>query len=108
MSFHNSLTGTDIHVPYAFTYVNASARTGASGLLSTDIGKLALESDTNRYYILLNNSPVTWTQVGSLDQVTSDATTTGSSATLQSTDINYGVIRLTNGSLLSVGNIPAG
>ena len=63
MSFHSNETGSSLHVLNAFTYANAAARLGASGLVSADVGKLALQSDTKNYYILQNHSPVTWSQV---------------------------------------------
>jgi hypothetical protein len=63
MSFHNAETGYSIHVINSFTYANATARQGAAGLLAQDVGKVALESDTNSYWVLQNNSPVTWSQL---------------------------------------------
>jgi hypothetical protein len=41
-------------------------------------------------------------------QVTTDSTTTGSAATTLTADTNYGTVRLTNGSLVSVSGIVAG
>lgn len=41
-------------------------------------------------------------------QVTTDSSTTGAAATLQTGDISYGVVRLTNTSLASISGIPAG
>jgi hypothetical protein len=44
----------------AFTYANAAARTGATGLLPGDVGKIAYQTDTGKYYRLLDDSPLTW------------------------------------------------
>jgi len=63
MSFHDVLTGADIHVAHAFTYANAAARTGATGLGSTDIGKIAKQTDNNTYWVLKDDSPLTWGQL---------------------------------------------
>lgn len=52
-------TAQGIHVPYAFIYANAAARTGATGFASTDVGKLCRQSDTNKLYILTSTTP-TW------------------------------------------------
>ncbi len=43
-----------------FTYANEAARTGATGLVAGDVGKLSYQTDTGKYYRLLNQSPVTW------------------------------------------------
>lgn len=48
-----------IHSSIALTYANAAARTGATGFASTDIGKLALQSDNQSYWILVDTTP-TW------------------------------------------------
>jgi hypothetical protein len=63
MSFHNAESGYSVHVSNAFTFANAAARNSAS-VVSADVGKIALESDTNRYYILINTTP-TWTEITS-------------------------------------------
>jgi hypothetical protein len=63
MSFHKNQTGASLHVLHAFTYADAAARIGAIGLVSADVGKIAKQSDNNRYYILTNHSPVTWSEI---------------------------------------------
>lgn len=63
MALHNGLNSSDIHVIHALTYADAASRTGATGLLTTDIGKIAKQTDTSRFYILTNFSPVTWSEV---------------------------------------------
>lgn len=60
MSFHNAETGYSIHVSNAFTYADAAARTGATGLVVADNGKIALQSDTLDYYILTDYAGPTW------------------------------------------------
>lgn len=62
--FHAALTGDNIHVPYAWTYADSTAREGASGFAATDVGKLAIQSDDNSLWILTDDDPVTWSQVG--------------------------------------------
>lgn len=51
------------HVPYDWTYANAAARTGASGFVSEDIGKLARQTDDNTLWMLTATTP-TWVPVG--------------------------------------------
>jgi hypothetical protein len=45
-------------------YADAAARTGATGLVAGDIGKLALQLDDSTYWRLTNYSPVTWQLAG--------------------------------------------
>jgi hypothetical protein len=56
---HPDLVGPYNHVLHNFTYANAAARLAAV-LLPTDIGKVALQSDDNTYWILLDDAPLTW------------------------------------------------
>ena len=62
MSFHNSVTGYDVHAPNAWTYANATARTTATGFVAGDVGKLALQSSDNTLWILIATTP-TWVGV---------------------------------------------
>ena len=60
MALHRTLTGNELHGVMAFTYADAAARTGATGLVSTDIGKVAKQSDDGSFWLLTNYSPVAW------------------------------------------------
>lgn len=65
MAHHGSLTASeDIHVINAWSYANAAARTAATGFLSTDVGKIARDLDTNNYFVLTDESPITWLNLG--------------------------------------------
>lgn len=46
-------------VVYAYTYADAAARTGASGFVGGDVGKLALQLDSGALYMLTAATP-TW------------------------------------------------
>lgn len=63
MSFHNTEVLSSLHTIYFRVYANSAARLGDGTLLSADIGKVALQSDNSQYYILQNNSPVTWAPI---------------------------------------------
>jgi hypothetical protein len=63
-SLHKDLIASERHAAHSFEYADASAREGASGMLSTDVGKLARQIDDNTIWILTDDSPVTWAQVG--------------------------------------------
>lgn len=62
---HKNLTGTDIHVIHAFTFADAAARTGATGLVAADVGKVAKQTDNNSYYVLTAITP-TWLELTGL------------------------------------------
>lgn len=61
---HSSLTGTNVHTPITWTYADKTAREAATGLTSGDLNKFALQSDENSIWILIDESPVTWSEVG--------------------------------------------
>jgi hypothetical protein len=64
MAEHDVAPLGEIHIPYNWSYANASARTGATGLLVADVGKFARQTDNNTIWLLTDDSPVTWVQVG--------------------------------------------
>lgn len=57
---------TGIHQVYAFEYADASARNNATGLTSADIGKVARQVDNGSFWILQDDSPLTWKQLGEI------------------------------------------
>lgn len=65
MSLHSSLTGpNNIHTIIAYTYATLDDMTDASGFQSSDIGKVAKETDNGTYWVLADVSP-TWVPLGS-------------------------------------------
>ena len=63
MFLHDKLTGVDIHAINAFTYANATARLAATGFVTADLNKIALQSDNNSLWLLTATTP-TWVAVG--------------------------------------------
>jgi len=63
MSLHKTLPITELHRVQSLSYANQSAREGASGLTSDDVGRVAIQTDDNTFYVLTDYSPVTWTQI---------------------------------------------
>jgi len=60
---HSQQDITDgIHISHAYEYADSSARTGASGFTSTDIGKIAKEIDTLTWWVLTETTP-TWVEI---------------------------------------------
>lgn len=96
-TFHKDLIGADIHVVHAFTYANAAARTGATGLLPADIGKVAKQSDNNTFWVLVSDSPVTWSEL-----TNSTSTSTDEKAKVSANDTTPGYL---NGKLVVGTNI---
>jgi hypothetical protein len=62
--YHAELTGTNIHVPHRFTYADAAAREAEAGAVAGDVGCLALQSDDNSLWRLVDDTPLTWALVG--------------------------------------------
>lgn len=62
MAKHSELT--NVHIPYAFSYADATAREAATGFTAADVGKLARQLDDNSLWMLTDDSPETWVQVG--------------------------------------------
>ena len=61
--YHAELTGTNIHVPHRFTYANAAGREAEAGAVAGDVGCLALQSDDNSLWRLVDDTPLTWALV---------------------------------------------
>lgn len=82
MSLHKNITFADGHVIHSFEYANAAARTGATGLVSADVSKVAKQTDNNTYWILTAATP-TWSELtgasssDELAKVSSNDTTAG-------------------------------
>jgi hypothetical protein len=79
-------------------YANEAARIGASGLASTQIGQVALQTDTGAGWLLTNNSPVVWAHVFGPPPIHTEPTT---SRTVSLTD-GGAYIRCTNASATSI------
>jgi len=62
MTYHHILGLTDIHSIHNWEYADEAERTGASGFVAADIGKVARQLDDESYYILTSTDP-TWTQI---------------------------------------------
>lgn len=62
MALHTLLQPGDIHLPYNWVYADAAERSGATGFISTDIGKFARQLDDNSIWMLTAVTP-TWVVV---------------------------------------------
>jgi len=57
---HKNLPYTENHVIHSLVYTDAAARTGATGLVAADVGRVAQQLDTGGYWVLHSHSPVVW------------------------------------------------
>lgn len=57
---HKDLEIGEIHRVHCLEYADASTREGASGFVTTDIGRVCRQLDDESYWVLEDNSPVTW------------------------------------------------
>lgn len=58
---HSRQTVADgIHIVQAFEYADQTARDGAAGLTTADVGKAARQTDDDTFWLLTDDSPVTW------------------------------------------------
>lgn len=88
---HKNITVGDVHYIQQWSVANSAARLALS-VASTDIGKICLQTDTNVWYLLTNNSPMTWEQLSGTTPVSQGGT---------------GQTSYTNGQLL-IGNTSTG
>lgn len=90
-ALHSALIGTNIHVPYRFTYADATAREAEAGAVPSDVGCLALQQDDNSLWILTDDDPLTWVAVaGSVAVDAGDVTYTPTTATDWDSDTDPG------------------
>lgn len=59
---HKNVTASDNHIIQAYSYANAAARTGATGFVAADLGKIAWQTDDNTFWVLIATTP-TWKEL---------------------------------------------
>jgi len=59
MALHKDMTGANNHVTHSWSPADAAARTAIS-VVAADVGKIALQLDTQIPYMLVDDSPVVW------------------------------------------------
>ncbi len=102
--FHEQILIGDIHILHNWEYANATARTGATGLVATDVGKAAKQLDNDSLWVLTNHSPVTWIEL------TNTSTTADEFVKISAADTTPGFLnaKLAVGGILSKTNINPG
>lgn len=64
MGLHKNITYVDGHIAHSLTFADAAARAAYSAT-SADVGRIAQQLDTLAFYILTDDSPLTWSAMGS-------------------------------------------
>lgn len=62
MAEHDVAPLGEVHRVVNWEYANAAARTGATGILPSDVGKWAKQLDDGSHWELTDDSPLTWEQ----------------------------------------------
>lgn len=62
MTEHADIPIGEVHIVHQWVYADASARTGASGFVSADIGKVAKQTDNDSWWVLTATTP-TWAEI---------------------------------------------
>jgi len=89
MSLHKNITYPDGHIVHSYEYANAAARTGATGFVSADIGRIARQTDDNSFYVLTAVTP-TWVSItGSGGATPKSNITWGSNGVSSTTTTRY-------------------
>jgi hypothetical protein len=115
-ALHSRQTTTEgIHSSVAYSYADATARTTASGFVAADVGKICVQVDEDRYFVLNAITPV-WVEItneGALYQLWTSSTfssTQNNLAPTNWTSAQYANISLNNtsGSTFSVTGLTSG
>lgn len=70
-SLHKDLVAAERHAIHHYEYANAAARTGATGFVAGDVGRVAKQTDNDTYWILIATTP-TWKEITNTGLVASD------------------------------------
>jgi hypothetical protein len=70
MGAHKNSTLENRHAIHAFEYADETEREAATGFDSSDVKKIALQLDNFSYWVLTDDSPVTWVPFGNPDAMT--------------------------------------
>jgi hypothetical protein len=62
MTSHSN--ATTVHRPYTWEYDDATEREASTGFVAGDVGRLARQLDDNSLWMLTDDDPETWVQVG--------------------------------------------
>lgn len=87
MAEHQQLATGEIHIPYQWSYADATARLAATGFVIADVGKLARQLDDNSLWMLTDDSPETWIAIASAGAAVTSVNTQTGAVVLDADDI---------------------
>lgn len=61
---HKNIVASDRHGVHSFAYANAATRLAATGLTTADVGKVAWQQSDDSFWVLKDDSPLTWVTLG--------------------------------------------
>lgn len=64
MSGHKNVSLGARHPIHNYSYADAGARTAATGFVAADVGRVAYQVDTQTFWALVDDSPITWQELG--------------------------------------------
>lgn len=70
-ALHKASLAAENHVIASLEYADAAARTAAVGLTPADIGRVARQLDDNSFWLLNDDSPLTWSTAGGVSLTSS-------------------------------------
>jgi hypothetical protein len=86
MALHGEATVGNVHIIYNWTYADAAARTGATGLVAGDVGKFCRQLDNNTIWMLTDDDPVTWIAVTTAGDMEKSVYDTNDDGTVDAAD----------------------
>jgi hypothetical protein len=102
--FHRDAPAGDIHQIQQWEYADAAARAAASGFVSSDIGKIAYQEDTDSFYILTDDLGPTWQLIGS-GTVTPSSTNTFTNKTFDADGTGNSITNIENADIKAAAAI---
>jgi len=107
MVLHKSLAIGDIHIPYQWSYADATARGAATGFVASDVGKLARQLDNNSLWMLSNHSPIVWKGVSDVLHASTHQNSGGDEVATATAAVNA-IPKANASAKLDVGWVPTG
>lgn len=81
---HKNITTGDVHYIQNWSVADNTARDALS-VVAADVGKVCQVTGTSTYYLLTNNSPMTWQSLGAGSGTVTSVTSANADATIANT-----------------------
>jgi phage-related tail fiber protein len=107
VSLHKNVTAGDVHIANAFVFANAAARIAGTGytIVPADVGKIARQTDNETFWILTDDSPITWSAIDAAGSVPTTRTLTAGAGLTGGGDLSadrtFDVVANADGSIIA-------